>query len=89
MLVEKIDHSRLAPYVKLAVNGTDGKWITNYSSDRYDLAKPGTWQRLETTAELPAHAGSLDIAIEKGDNSTPVSLRLRLDDVKLELLEAP
>ncbi|MCE5238996.1 DUF4832 domain-containing protein [bacterium] len=89
MLVETTDNPRKAPYLKLATNAADGKWITNYSTNPYDLRQLGTWQRLETTAELPANAAALDIAIEKGDNTTPIALRLRLDDVKVELLEAP
>jgi hypothetical protein len=89
MLVEQTDNPRKAPYLKLATSAADGKWITNFSTSQYDLRQTGTWQRLETTAELPANAASLDVAVEKGDNNTPITLRLRLDDVKLELLEAP
>lgn len=89
MLVERIDSDHMAPYLKIAVNDAQGKWITNYSTDRYDLRQPGTWQKLQTTAELPPNAATMDIAIEKGDNTTPVTLRLRLDEVKIELLEAP
>jgi len=89
MLVEKIEPATKPPYLKLATNGADGKWITNFSTNQYDLRQPGTWQRLETTAELPPNAATLDLAVEKGDNTTPVTLRLRLDDVKVELLEAP
>lgn len=89
MLVEQIEPTSKPPYVKLAANGADGKWICNFSSNQYDLRQLGTWQRLETIAELPGNAAMLDIAVEKGDNSTPVTLRMRLDEVKLELLEAP
>ena len=89
MLVEQTDNPRKAPFVKLATNAADGKWIANFGTNPYDLRQMGTWQRLETTAELPANAATLDLAIEKGDNNTPITLRLRLDDVKLELLEAP
>ncbi len=89
MLIEQTNDQRRAPFLKLATNAADGKWIANFSTNPYDLKQTGTWQRLERTAELPANAATLDIAIEKGDNSTPIALRLRLDDVKLELLEAP
>jgi hypothetical protein len=89
MLVEQTDNPAKPPYLKLATNGPDGKWITNYSTDRYNVQQLGTWQRLEVTAELPANAATLDVALEKGDNTTPVALRLRLDDVRVELLEAP
>jgi len=78
-----------APYIKIGVNDVEGKWIENYGSDRYDLAKLGTWQRLEVTADLPVSAGSMDIAIEKGAHSIPIAATIRVDDVNVELLEAP
>ena len=74
---------------KHQVNDADGKWITNFSIEKYDLTKPGTWQLVQGTADLPANAATADMAIEKGDNSTPVTVKLWLDDVRLELLEAP
>ncbi len=49
----------------------------------------GTWQELEVTAELPPEAGTVHFAVEKGAYGTPITVRLRLDDVELELLEAP
>jgi hypothetical protein len=89
MKVDDCTNKQMAPYLKIGVNAADGKWITNFSTERYDLGKPGTWQLLQGTADLPANAATADLAIEKGDNSTPVTLKLWLDEVKLELLEAP
>ena len=89
MLVERIEPAKHAPYVKIGVNGADGRWLANFQSSRYDLAKLNTWQRLEAVAEMPVEAGSGDLAIEKGVYGTAVSARIRLDDVKLELLEGP
>ncbi|MGE5532567.1 MAG: DUF4832 domain-containing protein, partial [Bacteroidota bacterium] len=89
MKMDECSSKQMAPYLKIGVNGTDGKWITNFSTERYDLGKLGAWQLLQGTAELPANAATADLAIEKGDNTTPVTLKLWLDDVKLELLEAP
>jgi hypothetical protein len=90
MRVDKMDPMGRAPYVKLAVNAPDGKWLSNYGSNPYDLKQMGTWQYLETTADLPANAGSLDIAIERGAVNMALSeIVLRLDDVKVELLESP
>lgn len=88
MKVEECSSNKLAPYLKVGVNSAT-KWITNFSTQKYDLSKLGTWQLLEGVADLPAEAVTADFAIEKGDNSTPVTVKLRLDDVKLELIEAP
>ena len=89
LLVESMEPDGHAPYLKIGVNNAEGKWIENHSSGKYDLEKLGTWQLLQVTAEVPIEAGSADIAIEKGAHSTPITARIRLDDVKLELLEAP
>ena len=61
--------------------------MNNYGSNRYDVAKLGTWQRLEAVAEVPVNAATAHLAIEKGVNETPITATIRLDDVKLELLE--
>ena len=89
MKVEQCSSDKLAPYLKVGINGADGKWICNFGTQKYDLSKRGTWQLLEGTADLPATAASADFAIEKGDNATPVTVKLWLDDLKLELVEAP
>jgi hypothetical protein len=89
MLVEQADAQGPAPYLKLGVNAADDKWIANYNSAPYDLKQLGTWQKLSAIADLPPEATSGDIALEKGDNTTAVTVKLRLDDVKLELVEGP
>jgi len=87
--VDAIDPANKPPYVKIGVNGADGKWIENYVSGKYDLTKLGTWQQLTAIADLSPDAASAHLAIEKGAYSTPIAVTVRLDDVKLELLEAP
>lgn len=90
MRVDKMDPPGRAPYVKLAVNAPDGKWLQNYGSNPYNLQELGTWQYLEALADLPPNAGSLDIAVERGALNMPVKeMVLRLDDVKVEVLESP
>jgi len=89
MLVEQIKPAKYAPYVKIGVNGADGSWLANFRSNSYDVSKLNTWQRLETVAEMPVNVGSGVLAIEKGVNRTSISARIRLDDVRLELLEGP
>ncbi len=78
---------RLGPYVKLGVNDAEGKWIDNFSTGRYDLTKLGTWQELTGFVEVPVNGATADLAVEKGDNFTSVTIDLRLDEVRLELVE--
>ena len=87
--VEELSQPLKPPHLKLGINDLAGKWISNASTEPYDAKQLGTWQKLEGMAEMPPNAGSVDIAIEKGDNATPVTIKLRLDDVRLELVEAP
>lgn len=89
MLVEELSETQKPPYLKLGINDATGKWLSNASTETYDVKRLGTWQKLEGLAEMPPNAGSVDIALEKGDNSTPVTIKLRLDDVRLDLIEAP
>jgi hypothetical protein len=89
LLVEQIAPGGHPPYLKIGVNGANGKWITNFNTGPYDVAKPGTWQELTVEAEVPPEAATADLCIEKGAFATPITAKMRLDDVKLELLEAP
>ena len=89
ILVEAIAPGGHAPYIKLGVNDGDGKWIENYTSGTYDLARLGTWQELTAVADVPVNAAAGHIAVEKGAHSTVIEATIRLDDVKLELLAAP
>ncbi|MEI6502273.1 MAG: DUF4832 domain-containing protein [Armatimonadota bacterium] len=89
MKVEECPDKQPAPYLKIGVNDAKGKWITNFSTEQYDLTKPGTWQLLEGLGDLPASAYTVDLAVETGDVSRSLTMKLLLDDVKVELLEAP
>lgn len=88
MKVDSIEPG-LAPYLKLGVSDAQGKWITNFSTESYDLSRPGTWQRLVAYADTPAEAATGDLAIEKGVLEAAISATIRVADVKLELLESP
>ena len=89
MLVEAIEPAGDAPYVKLAANAADGRWLENYGSQCYDTGRMGTWQKLVAVGEVPLGAAIGYLAIEKGAYSKPISARIRIDDVSLDLLEAP
>lgn len=87
MLVESMEPANYAPYLKLGVNNQEGKWLTNFNSGTYDLRQMGTWQRLEADVEVPLDGASGDVAIERGSQEAPITARLWLDDVALELVE--
>jgi hypothetical protein len=89
MRVDKLEGIGAAPYLKIGVNAADGHWIDNHSTNPYDLGKLGTWQPLEGTFECPADGATGDLCIEKGQFEGNATISLRLDDVKLEMLESP
>ena len=66
-----------------------GEWIENYVSGKYDLGTLGQWQQLTAIADVPIDAATAHLAIGKGAHSTSIDATIRLDDVKLELIEAP
>jgi len=89
MRVDRIAGTRRGPYLKIGVNGTDDHWITNLNTESYDLTALGTWQRLQGVGEVPANAGSADLAIERGEPEPEITVDLSLDDVQVEVIEAP
>lgn len=87
--LEELSHPQKPPYLKLGINDSQGKWLANAATNSCDAKLLGAWQLLEGFADMPPQAGSLDFALEKGDKDTPVTVTLRLDDVRLEIVEAP
>jgi hypothetical protein len=47
------------------------------------------WQRLEGTLETPLETATGHLALERGDQEIQTRIQAWIDDVKLELLEAP
>jgi hypothetical protein len=78
-----------APYFKLGVSDSDGDWLTNFNTNRYDLRDLGTWQRLTAYADTPGDTATGHLAIEKGVLETSIAATIRIDDIELELLESP
>ena len=76
-------------FLKIGINDPEGHWITNLNTESYDLAALGTWQHLQGAGEVPANAGTADLAIERGEPEPEMAVDLRLDDVQIEVLEAP
>jgi hypothetical protein len=89
MKVDKLAPAKFVPYLKIAANEADGKWITNFNSNRYDTKALGTWQKLTVLAELPGNVGQLALAIETGSLELPITIDMQLDDLRLEILEQP
>jgi hypothetical protein len=87
--VDKLEPGRYIPYLKIAANDADGKWIANFGSNRYDTKALGTWQKLTVLADLPADTGQVALAIETGSLDLPISVDMYLDDLRLEILEQP
>jgi len=88
MKVDSID-SLNPPYLKVAFHDADGKWLTNFSTNQYDLARMGSWQHLVGYAEASPEAAVAYFAVEKGGLENAVAASICLDDVVLELLESP
>jgi len=89
MLVEEIEPRSHPPYIKIGANRADGRWIENYNTNKYDLSRMGTWQPLQGIFEISPEAASFDLCVETGTYEVPITVRLRIDDVKIEVLEAP
>ncbi|MBI5833971.1 MAG: DUF4832 domain-containing protein [Armatimonadetes bacterium] len=76
------------PSVKMGANNREGRWLNNFTTTGYDLAGKGTWQRLAITFVAPFESANGDIALEKG-GTHPVTADIWIDDVSVEVLEAP
>ena len=66
------------------------RWtLTNVQTNSYDLGRLGTWQQLVGFVETTPNTAGGHLAIEKGSLEGRISAAIRLDDVRLELLESP
>jgi hypothetical protein len=88
MNVETLDPAQ-APTVKLGVADKNGRHLTNHVTVPYDLGKKGTWQPLSAVFDVSPDAARGNTSLEKSGRHTVSQARVFLDDVKLELLEAP
>ena len=61
----------------------------NCPTNSYDMSNSGTWQRLATTLETSLETAGGHLALERGSHNTGTRIDLWLDNVQLELLEAP
>ena len=89
MKVNAITPEATAPYLKIGLTDAAGKWLTNVSTNPYDLKELGTWQQLTAWVETTPQTAGGEIAVEKGSLEVRPQIALRLDDVALELTESP
>jgi hypothetical protein len=89
MKVDSLSTVKKPPYLKIGLADAAGKWITNVSTNTYDPAKLGSWQLLEGYAETTPETAGGQLSIEKGTLEATVTATIRIDDVKVELLESP
>ena len=87
--VETVEPSSLPPYLKIGLTDQEGRWLTNFHTQTYDTAKPGTWQHLEAVLETPLDTARGHLALERGAKDEATRIRAWIDDVHLELLESP
>jgi len=86
MRVDELD-ARITPSLKLGVADGDGNHLANHNTPPYDMKRPGTWQTLSTVFTVDPQAARGVISLEKGGRTRIGSIRIGLDDVRLELLE--
>jgi len=87
--VGSVEPSGLAPYLKIGLVDGGGEWLENRPTSAYDMSRMGQWQRLEAAFETSLETAGGHLALERGSNDTATRIDLWLDDVRLELLEAP
>ena len=87
--IDSLKPNSKQPYLKIGLSGADGGWLANRHTSRYDTGKMGEWQRLTCTLETTLDTAGGHLALEKGGKEAAVEIDAWLDDVQLELLEAP
>jgi hypothetical protein len=87
--VNILEPGRLPPYLKIGLTDSEGKWLMNCATNSYDMSNSGQWQHLEAAVETSLETAGGHLALERGSNDTATRIDLWLDNVQLELLEAP
>lgn len=88
MKVDQLGAGANPPYLKIGLTDPKGKWIENVNTAKYDMSRKGEWQTLTGYAETSDNVGGGHLAVEKGTTNSATA-SLWIDDVKVELLEAP
>ena len=82
--VDRLGPDTPAPYLKCEFVAADRRQaLGRASTDRYNPARTGAWQRLAGEFKAPEGVATCWMALEKG-TSGPCEIDARLDDVRLE-----
>jgi len=85
--VDKVGPTTPMPYLKCEFVAADpGHALGRASTERYDSARMGKWQRLVGEFRAPEGTEQCWVAIEKGGR-TPMEIDAHLDDVTIEPIE--
>ncbi|MFC1794006.1 DUF4832 domain-containing protein [Planctomycetota bacterium] len=87
--VNTLEPGWLPPYLKIGLTDPEGKWLMNCATNSYDMSNSGEWQHLEAAVETSLETAGGHLALERGSNDTATHIDLWLDNIQLELLEAP
>lgn len=87
--VESLKPDLKEPYLKIGLVDSEGTWLANRHTGRYDADKMGQWQCLTCTLETTLDTAGGHLALEKGGKDTAVEISAWIDQVQLELLESP
>ncbi|MDH7569473.1 MAG: carbohydrate binding domain-containing protein, partial [Armatimonadota bacterium] len=84
--VDRLTPGAPAPTARLTARDAQGS-RESFSTNAYDLSRPGTWQRLETIFTVPAYTTRAYVALNTHTRET-VEADLSLDDWSLAPVEA-
>ncbi|MBK5274130.1 MAG: hypothetical protein JJE30_03640 [Desulfuromonadales bacterium] len=87
MLVSSINDPAWPPYLKCTLFQND-KWLNNFNTIKYDLARQGEWQLLSVEFSVPVVGGYKgNLALEKGTKDTSLEIKVVLRDLQIDLIE--
>ncbi|MBM3499712.1 MAG: hypothetical protein FJX74_13715, partial [Armatimonadetes bacterium] len=89
VLVRSLAGADQGPNLKVGLNGTDGKWITNANTNGYDTGALDTWQHVTVEFDCPVEAATGDVTVERGSLDASIEAELYVDDVELLTVAAP
>jgi hypothetical protein len=88
--VSGLDLSRfIFPGLKFGLTEGDGGLLENWYTSCYDMSVAGTWQKREGSFETPLDTAGGHLTLERGGKGVRTQVKAWIDDVQLELLEAP
>ncbi|MHB8898037.1 MAG: DUF4962 domain-containing protein [Thermoguttaceae bacterium] len=84
--VDRLGKETPPPYLKCEFVASDSRGMAGQvSTDRYDIARMGSWQKLVAEFQVPDGAATCWLALEKG-TSGPAEIDARLDEITLETI---